>query len=278
MKKKSKNGRHARRKQHLRKKYYKSCSTTKAISHELNDLSELQHMASTNGIKPLLIGQQSSLKKKYYPSYIEVNINPILFLHDYSIMSNKDFSQVLSAVITADADRDYLLELCKNEAIFHYVRQLAQSINKLSYSKLQHEQWTYYYDLGMTDGIWSGLVSKKMAQVNSMCYTYGRGKALIEQRQKYFQKQIEHNTHELDESRKQIPTSIDSDKLISIITAFIQQDQSNLRIELDRRRAMLKFDAKDHQLVEAFYQLKPRQTEVRLFILDTFHAFSFHTI
>jgi hypothetical protein len=32
-------------------------------------------------------------------------------------------------------------------------------------------------------------------------------------------------------------------------------------MELERRRSMLKFDAKDHQLVQTFYQLKPRQTE-----------------
>ncbi|CAF4885152.1 unnamed protein product [Rotaria sp. Silwood1] len=278
MKKKSKKGRQAQRKEHFRKKYYKSRSKTKALSTELNYLCEPQPMASNNGIKSLYIGQQPSFKMRYYPSYTEANIDPTLFLTDYSVMSNKDFQEVLLTITTSDADRDYLLDIRKNEAIFNYSRQLAQSINKLTYSKLQHEQWTYYYNLGMTEGIWSGRVSKKMALVNSMCYTYGRGKALIKERQKYFQQQIEVNTHELDEHRKQTPATIDTEKLISIITAFIQQDQSNLRIELDRRRAMLKFDAKDHQLVEAFYQLKPRQTEVRLFILDTFHAFSFDTI
>ncbi|CAF3265723.1 unnamed protein product [Rotaria sp. Silwood2] len=161
---------------------------------------------------------------------------------------------------------DYLLELFKNETILLYARQLAQTINKLNYSKLQYEQWTYCYHLGMTEGIWGGRVSKQMVLVNSMCCTYDRRKTMIEQRQKYFQQQIEDNTRELGEYRKQTPTSIDTEKLISLVTDIVHQDQFHLRIELERRRTMLKFDAKDHQLVHVFYQLKLRQTEVRSFI------------
>jgi hypothetical protein len=47
-----------------------------------------------------------------------------------------------------------------------------------------------------------------------------------------------------------------------ILNAFLDKDHYHLRIELERRRQILKFDAKDHQLIETFYQLKPRKTEV----------------
>ena len=46
------------------------------------------------------------------------------------------------------------------------------------------------------------------------------------------------------------------------------KDQYPLRMELERRRGMLKFDAKDHQLVHTFYNLKTRQTEVCEYIYN----------
>jgi hypothetical protein len=49
-------------------------------------------------------------------------------------------------------------------------------------------------------------------------------------------------------------------------------------LELERRRHILKFDAKDHQLVEAFYHLKPRQTEVREYTLIISHRVLFQSI
>jgi hypothetical protein len=49
---------------------------------------------------------------------------------------------------------------------------------------------------------------------------------------------------------------------MAIITDLVHEDQYELRMELERRRGMLKFDAKDHQLVHTFYNLNPRQTEV----------------
>jgi hypothetical protein len=63
---------------------------------------------------------------------------------------------------------------------------------------------------------------------------------------------------------KQSPYStVDSNQIVTIVNNIVDKDQYQLRLELERRRHILKFDAKDHQLVDAFYQLKPRQTEVR---------------
>ncbi|CAF1511861.1 unnamed protein product [Rotaria sordida] len=101
-----------------------------------------------------------------------------------------------------------------------------------------------------------------MAQVNSMCYTYGRGKTLIQQSRKYFKQQLEEVTSKLNEHIKLAPSTIDTNKLMTIATDLVNKDQYQLRVELERRKHMLKFDAKDHHLVETFYQLKPRQTEI----------------
>ena len=51
---------------------------------------------------------------------------------------------------------------------------------------------------------------------------------------------------------------------MTIANEIIDKDQYQLRVEFERRKHILTFDAKDHRLVETFYQLKPRQTEVRI--------------
>ncbi|CAF1372343.1 unnamed protein product [Rotaria sordida] len=253
-------GQHNRQGQYFKKKYHKFHRHT--ISNQINYQLKQENMIEMNEMKSILISEEYLFRKKCYPSHIRSNIDPTQLLFDYSIISNKDFQQKLSIVITRNNERNFLIELFNNEETLTSIRQLTQSINKLNYSILQHEQWTYYYNLGIREGIWNGRVSKKMALINSMCSTYGRRKILIEQRQKYFQQQIEENTSEIDEHLKQLSTSIDANRLIEIIIDLVCQDQNQLRLEFQRRRSMLKFDAKDHQLVEAFYQLKPRQTEI----------------
>ncbi len=49
-----------------------------------------------------------------------------------------------------------------------------------------------------------------------------------------------------------------------IANDFVDQDQYQLRVEFERRKHILQYDAKDHRLVETFYQLQPRQIEVRI--------------
>ncbi|CAF4385925.1 unnamed protein product, partial [Adineta steineri] len=101
-----------------------------------------------------------------------------------------------------------------------------------------------------------------MALINSMCYSYGRSKILIEQRHKSFMKKLQQLQINIDEHIKQISLSAtDMNNLMTIIDDFLYRDHYELRMELERRRAILKFDAKDHQLVHTFYNLKPRQTE-----------------
>ena len=262
MKKKLNKGQATRRVQYFKKKNRKSNIGIKTISNQANHQYQEQAVIELDENEPLSIVEQSSVKKKYSFSYTGSNIDPSQFLSDYSMISNEIFQQILLKTITIDTDRQVLVELLNDEETLTLTRQLGQFINKLNYSKLQYEQWTYYYNLGITEDIWTGRVSKKMAMLNSMCHTYGRRKQLIEQRRKYFQQQIQDNTIQLDEHIKKVPSSFDTHKIIQILNDFIHTKQSHLRIDFERRRGMLKFDANDHQLVEAFYQLKPRKTEV----------------
>jgi hypothetical protein len=204
----------------------------------------------------------STATKKFYPLHILSNNELSAFLSDYITMSNVNFKQILSTYALTHFRIDQLDEYLDMEEEITFVRQLVQLIDKLKYFKLQDEQWSYYLQLGLNDGIWTGRVSKKMAQDNSMSHTYGRRKLLIEQRRKYFQEQLKTITGQIQQHLKQPHFNMDIDKLMIILDDFIDKDHYFLRIELERRRQILKLDAQDHQLIETFYQLKPRKTEV----------------
>ncbi|CAF1683176.1 unnamed protein product [Adineta ricciae] len=62
----------------------------------------------------------------------------------------------------------------------------------------------------------------------------------------------------------QIPRTLNQflDQTMVIIRHLIYQDQSQLRMELEGSRTLLKSNAHDHQLFQAFYNLKPRKTEI----------------
>ena len=203
-------------------------------------------------------------KKKSIPLDIGTDADPTIFLNDYSTMSNAHFKDILLTALTTEIERNTFIEFCHdNEHILTFTRQLTVFLSKLNYYKLQHEQWTYYYHFGTTEGIWHGRPSKKVAEVNSVCYSYGRSKALIQQRQQKYRQHYEQIQNELETYVKQLSNySVDKKQLMTIVDHYVQNDQYRLRIEMKRRREMLKFDAHDHQLLEKFYKLKPQQTQV----------------
>ncbi|CAF1417625.1 unnamed protein product [Rotaria sp. Silwood1] len=101
-----------------------------------------------------------------------------------------------------------------------------------------------------------------MAEGSSMCYTYGRSKVLIKQRLQKYKLQCEKVQDAIHEHMKQIPPNIDMTIITNMINNLINNYQSQLRHELDRRKTMLRLDAEEHKLVDIFYNLKPRQTEI----------------
>ncbi|CAF2875228.1 unnamed protein product [Rotaria sp. Silwood2] len=98
--------------------------------------------------------------------------DPTLLLLDYLTISGSKFKEILLISTSNNINTDALIELLNQKEIFLFIRQLTQLANKLNYSKLQNEQWSYYYNLGMREDIWNGRVSKKMADANSIRYTY----------------------------------------------------------------------------------------------------------
>ncbi|CAF4199114.1 unnamed protein product [Adineta steineri] len=258
-------GQRTRKVQNMKKKYHRH---TRTISDEVARQFAQSEMIQLIEDKQLSMPSSSlSRKKKCFSLYTKTNLDPSLFLTDYSIVSNNTFKDLLLTTMTTDDNQNFVNKLFDTDEMLTYIRQLTQLINKLNYFKLQDEQWSYYYNLGVNEGIGNGRVSKSMALINSMCYSYGRSKILIEQRHKNFMKKLQQLQSNIDEHIKQISLSTtDMNNLMTIINDFLYRDQYELRMELERRRAILKFDAKDHQLVHTFYNLKPKQTEISTII------------
>ncbi|CAF3104310.1 unnamed protein product [Rotaria sp. Silwood2] len=205
-----------------------------------------------------------SIVKKNYPMVDQsTHSDPTVLLQDYSTISDSKFQEILVKSTCNTMNKDELFELLNQKDLFIFIRHLTELVNKLKYAELQHEQWSYYQNLGMNEGIWNGRVSKKVADANSMCHTYGRSKNLIKQRIQTYKLQCEKIQEAINEHMKQAPVNINLQNMTTIINNLIQNDQYELQLELNRRKTMLRLDAEEHKLVEHFYQMKPRQTEIK---------------
>ncbi|CAF5160112.1 unnamed protein product, partial [Rotaria sp. Silwood1] len=121
-----------------------------------------------------------SLNKKRSKSKKEINYNnDYSYISDYLQVTNRIFKQML---ISSLEGVDKIVKRLNTSEKINYIRQYAYLIHRLFYVQLQESQWKYYYDIGMQENIWFGLVSKKWAAMNSMHHTYGRSKTLIVQR------------------------------------------------------------------------------------------------
>ncbi|CAF4216325.1 unnamed protein product [Rotaria sordida] len=196
------------------------------------------------------------------PMDMATSSNPTLLLPNYSKLSDSKFTQMLLTSMSNTINQDAIIELLNQKEILLFIREFTQLVNKFNYSKLQHEQWSYYYNLGMTEGIWNRRVSKKMAEANSMCYTYGRSKNLIKQRLAKYKRQCDKNQEAINQCMKQAPLIIDIQNITTMINDLINKDQYELRLELEKRKTMLRLDAEEHKLAQHFYLLTPRQTEI----------------
>ncbi|CAF1392872.1 unnamed protein product [Adineta steineri] len=168
-----------------------------------------------------------------------------------------------NATVANNHDSMAFIELLNTDEKLTFIRQLIQLINQLNYLKLQVEQWTYYYHVGITEGIWNGCVSKTMAMSNSIYHIYGRSKKLVQRRRIKYNQQLERLNLKINEYLQQVPFLVsDMDRIIMFITNLVHKDQYQLRIELERRRDIIKFHAKDHQLIQTFYNMKPKKAEI----------------
>ena len=138
----------------------------------------------------------------------------------------------------------------------------------------------------MTENIWTSRTPKHVAEKNSICYTYGRSKTLIEQRLKQIQEQLQQAQNAVQLFEKQIipkaapyiHCSSEMQVLSSIVTKFIREHQQKLQNKFEYKRQILILDATDHHLVRTFFRLKPMKSQVGIDFIIFFLFFSFNIL
>lgn len=250
-----------------RKSSYSRCLNRPEADRKKKQRSSSAQTTTKAAEKTSMSKVSSILQKKCPPLAMDMTSDSISFLTDYRQLSNETlkliFVEILKNIEVPDDDARSWMTMIDDEHILCYLRQWIHLKNHFVYCQLQEQQWSSYQQLGRTKAIWHGRVSRKMAQDHAICQTYGRQKTIVEQRLTKYQKDIVRIQKEIDEHQSASPQPwISSDRISRLIDDFIDGDQSVLRIELERRRTMLDYDAHDHQLLREFYQLKPRKTEV----------------
>ena len=187
------------------------------------------------------------------------------------------FDQMLS---TSFLSEEKLARFLNGKDKMGFIRRYTDLLDRMSYWKLKQAHWDYYLHIGQTQNIWTNRVPKLLAEKNSMAHAYGRSKSMIERRRIQIEQkseqvqnaiaQFEHQT--LSQSVPDIDYSSELNSLSSIVRTFVQENQQQLRSELEYKRKMLVLDATDHRLVQAFFDLKPKKGQVSV-LADSFLLF-----
>jgi len=198
----------------------------------------------------------------------------------YTDVPNEIFLQILSTAFNGNTDK--LNSLLNEKERIEFVRHYTTLIDRFSYVKLQELQWNYYHHIGITQHIWTKRISKQLAEKNSICYTYGKSKVLIQQRRKKIQKQLQQTQYTihlfeqkiLSKTAPHIDCRSEIKSLFSMLHIFVHEHQQKLRDEFEYKKQKLILDATDHHLVQAFFDLKPDKLQVSTYCAIFFFSFS----
>ena len=211
----------------------------------------------------------TKMKKRCLALSLAASRDPTVLLSSYASMRNETFKGILSSFMevttstTMDDQSSSMANLLDQEELVTYLRQLAHLKNMTRYFQLQLEQWSHSLHVGQTEKIWAGRMPQKLAMKNSICPGYGRRKHIIEQRINHYRKKLEKNNSDVNNHLEQWPSIVtDCDLMTSVIEDLINRDQQDLRLDIERRQTLFQLDAKDHQLLQAFYALKPKRAQV----------------
>ncbi|CAF4991060.1 unnamed protein product, partial [Rotaria sp. Silwood1] len=204
------------------------------------------------------------------------------FVPQYLTVSNRKFKEMLSKVVH---DGHQIYEWLDSDQKLKSTRELAHIFNLMNYLTLQQQLWQDYFDIGMNDGVWAPRVSKSKAKEHNTCVSYGRSEKFVEQRQKTIQHQLNRTDHQLQQHLTQLPEwtekvqpSIDSTFLSNAIQAMVKNGLYRLNAQFKHKQAMLKFDADDHRLIAAVYDLKPTEEQVGVYSIDSLSSIEINEI
>lgn len=189
---------------------------------------------------------------------------------DSTDVSDETLYEMLLKAFNGDTEK--LTHYLNGSQSIQFVREYTNLISRLSSIQLKQSQWNWYHHIGITRNIWTTRIPKHIAQKNSICYTYGRSRRIVEQRRQKFQQQLQETQNALQLFEQQLlsksayPVHCCSEiqALPSILRTFIDEHKQKFRDELEYKRQELILDATDHQFVQQFFSLKPMKSQVKI--------------
>ena len=211
----------------------------------------------------------SNLPKKRQRSTTKGNVAVVEKTDNNTTSNNKPkylkvpdqiFKEMLSKSLVGD---DNIIQLLDTPEKLQFVRTYAHLLNNVFYLKLEQNFWEHYHTVCMSEGIWSVPIVNDMAKENNLCRFKFKTKAQLERHHKSILNRFQTAENKLN-NHKELPIHrfVDTNKLSTIITAFVRQGQNKLSVEFERKKLILQLDANDHRLVKAFYNLKPTENQV----------------
>ena len=186
----------------------------------------------------------------------------------YLTTSDQAFKHML---VKATSDGCQMMSWLDTAEKLRAARQLANTVNTLKYLKLQQQLWQEYDHVAIMEETCPSRITKTNAKALNTCPSFGRPLKVIQQRRKTIEHQLKRTEKELHQLLLQLPEWTDkaeppmsSVALSTAILACVDKGQQRLCAAFKHKHLMLKLDADDHQLINAFYALQPNDEQIRL--------------
>ncbi|CAF1524217.1 unnamed protein product [Adineta steineri] len=237
-------------------------------NHDTDSISQVSNMVMNNDVISISDEPTNESIVDHSNAVIENNeITQQGVIDDYNNIHDNIFIQMLS---TAFYHTNKLNQLMNPEEQILFIREYTNLIDRLYCLQLQQSQWNYYHHIGITQNIWTGRMAKHLAEKNSICHAYGRSKTFIAQRQKQIEKHLQQAQYAVQQFEQEIIIKMvqhgdylfEMKVLFSIIEKFVQEKQRSVQYDYEYKREMLILDATDHQLVNEFFKIEPKKSQI----------------
>jgi hypothetical protein len=223
--------------------------TTSISQMSISNLPKKQRQRSTtmDNIKEHTHGNKSIPNNK--PKYLKV--------------PDQIFKQMLSKSLT---EGESIVQLIDTPEKLQYIRTYTHLLNNICYLKLEQDYWEHYDKVAITEGIWSSPLGKELIKTNNLYRINFKTKAQLERHRQLILNRLQKAENELNKHKQPqqlMNSSLDMNRLSTILLAFVRQGQYKLSKDFERKKQILQFDANDHRLIKTFYNSKPMENQVR---------------
>jgi hypothetical protein len=209
----------------------------------------IQPVGVTASISQVSIVPPSSKRPRPTTTGVEIKTEP-----DYLKVPDYTFKKMLS---TALEGGETVVQSLDTPDKLHYARVYAQLVNDICFLKLKQDYYEQYYQVVCNERVRSSALAKEVIKKNHLHRIEFITQDNMERRRQKIIESIKRAEEALEQHQQSTMLH-----LSAVILAFVRKGQHKLSAEFKRKILLLQYDVNDVQLVQAFYELKPTDTQV----------------